>query len=383
MCVWVPDATAQDRDDPRTLVASSWKNLSYLVFTADWFYPESPIANDIQVGFDGTHRTITDRAAGVHVNARWCGQVDAITARCSVEETRGLYVSTGGGNDVLDARAAGAHPGGPNFDLGPGDDLFLGGPGLVAGTGGPGDDLLEIGRGSPAHVVRGGEGDDVIRGGEGPHHFRGEAGNDAILGGPGDDRVDCCGGSAGDDYLVGGDGDDVLAAKKGADIARGGPGDDRLYGTADQGAVDLLDCGPGSGDEVAPGPGDVVVANCEHLLQFVGCSSYPGCVSTVTLVTRTAGTSRKRAGRRIVLARNKLRHYSRSFVSLRIDRVGVRRALRGSGRARLIARIKSRGMGLPATYRWRRHYVLVRQRNAKAVEKHPAVQRLRAVRSAG
>lgn len=372
--LWAPAAAGQSPDDPRTIVTTSHRDVNYLMYAADWFYPENRIANDVHIGFDGTDWLFTDRAAGIDLRAG-CTWVDELTVRCPDEWTHSVYVSTAEADDLLDAREARADGGWLGFDLGPGDDRLLGAPDVVGGTGGPGNDLLKLGPGR-ATGVGGGDGDDAISAGDGMHDLRGDGGTDAIVAGPGRDFLDCCGGDRGDDYLVGGAGDDELNAKRGADVARGGPGDDSLDGTGDHGAVDILDCGPGN-DEVAPGPGDVALANCELFSQVVGCDFYPGCVSTVVLVGRAAG-------RRVVLARNKARHYDQAVVSLSVHRRALRRVLGKAGRARLTAVIESRSMGFPRTHRRTRGYAVARPRGvAKAMSRHPAAQRLSAVRSTG
>jgi RTX calcium-binding nonapeptide repeat (4 copies) len=86
--------------------------------------------------------------------------------------------------------------------------------------------------------ILGGDGNDVLRGGAGADEIAGGAGTDTIDGGAGADIVDP---GAGKDTVVTGDGDDTITAR--------------------DGAVDTIDCGPGT-DTVIADPADVL-RNCE------------------------------------------------------------------------------------------------------------------------
>jgi pimeloyl-ACP methyl ester carboxylesterase len=102
-------------------------------------------------------------------------------------------------------------------------------------------------------------GNDRLSGRVGGDCMRGGAGADLLLGAQGADRLY---GDSGPDRLSGGTGADRLDGGSGRDRLRGGAGDDRLH--ARDGAADLVDCGPGSGDRAVVDRRDTV-RGCEHV----------------------------------------------------------------------------------------------------------------------
>lgn len=141
-------------------------------------------------------------------------------------------------------------------------------------------------------------GDDQGDSGGGVDYICGNGGADfGLYGGAGNDRIDGGDGAdllsgdsadtdfAGEDLLIGGKGNDYLVGDRGADVLRGGPGDDsldligedqfqagadRVFGGGGRdvidehsdGAVDVIDCGPGR-DLVYADRRDRVRDNCE------------------------------------------------------------------------------------------------------------------------
>lgn len=114
-------------------------------------------------------------------------------------------------------------------NMGPGQDVALGGGGNDTLAGGAGDDRLA-----------GGSGHDLLSGDDGNDTLRGDHGNDTLRGGNGDDRL---AGGFGHDMLEGGFGADYLAGDAGNDTLNGNPGNDRLFGGAGN---DRLDGGTGN-----------------------------------------------------------------------------------------------------------------------------------------
>jgi Ca2+-binding RTX toxin-like protein len=269
----------------------------------------------------GSRRTVVFSDRGAPIRARkGCTLGDAGEAVCQGSFGDGgnsVDVSTGNGNDTVDARAVNLRGFTVFIDGGSGDDLLRGslvrtntlfgdfasseaGDDRVIGgreadflQGGAGDDVLD-GRGGvdkvsyrlhgrPVRVdlaagtavstgherdrlrsieqVEGGDGDDVLRGGSGPNLLQGLGGDDVLDG------------RGGDDVLAGSDGSDAKGPPD-RDLLRGGPGRDTLYGDAgpdrllgQDGAdrliggagIDLYDAGPGA-DAVyaADGHGETV-----------------------------------------------------------------------------------------------------------------------------
>jgi Ca2+-binding RTX toxin-like protein len=269
----------------------------------------------------GSSRTVvfSDRGAPIKA-AQGCTLGDAGQAVC-----RGTFgdggnsvdVSTGNGDDTVDARAVNLRGFTVFLDGGSGDDLLRGslsrtntlfgdfassegGDDTVIGgraadflQGGAGDDVLD-GRGGvdmvsyrvhgrPVRVdlaagtavsthrerdrlrsieqVEGGAGDDVLRGGSGPNLLQGLGGDDVLDGRGGDDVLAGNDGSnpkgpPDRDLLRGGPGRDTLYGDAGPDRLLGQDGNDRLIGGV---GVDLFDAGLGA-DAVyaADGHGETV-----------------------------------------------------------------------------------------------------------------------------
>ncbi len=98
------------------------------------------------------------------------------------------------------------------------------------------------------------------RGTGGPDTLTGTAGPDTLAGlGAGDTLS----GRGGADKLLGGPGADKLTGGPGADKLLGGAGNDRIR--ARDGAVDVVNCGPGSGDVAVVDSSDRVTASCERV----------------------------------------------------------------------------------------------------------------------
>jgi peptidoglycan/xylan/chitin deacetylase (PgdA/CDA1 family) len=105
---------------------------------------------------------------------------------------------------------------------------------------------------------------------------KGSTGPDSLLGTP---RADTITGLAGGDSLYGKSGADKLAGGPGDDRLRGDGGQDKLMGEAGDdlllakdGAVDKVDCGPGTDDIAVVDPVDLVSTDCE---QKVGQAEEP------------------------------------------------------------------------------------------------------------
>lgn len=197
-------------------------------------------------------------------------------ARCSRDRTASLTADGNGGNDTLKLGLSAV--GIPPFPLptrlngGDGADFLEAGAARDTLIGGPGDDILSDFPGDDTDA--GGPGDDAIYPGDG---------NDTVDGGPGVDRVDYyawdhgfdmsttrvvdkvtrvtdtltnvenLSGSNLPDTITGDDGDNQLVGLGGSDVITGGDGQDRIDAGmendvvwARDGAVDFVDCGPGT-----------------------------------------------------------------------------------------------------------------------------------------
>ena len=132
-------------------------------------------------------------------------------------------VSTGSGNDVIDAVANGAD--GSTYYLGLGDDTVYGGSASEIVIADAGNDLIMAAAGNDQ--VYGGEGNDAIYGGLGNDMIYAGGGNDQLVGGEGDDTL---GGDAGRDLLFGGTGADSMTGGADADTFHGGAGDSVVGG---------------------------------------------------------------------------------------------------------------------------------------------------------
>jgi hypothetical protein len=304
---------------------SSCSNVDDIVFRAG---PGE--ANDLQVTVDDKFHKFADAGARL-VAGEGCSAVDNHTVRCAPRYgVRSLEIDLGDGNDRAHAADAkliggdgddalsggtglggegddrlsgpGLHEGGPGNDHlvgsgrgGPGDDVIDAskakatwvstlGPGADVYVGGPGDDWVEtdepgeaardridggggidtIGYGqspvpvsvdlaaasqAPAHddvsgfeKVHGSAHADTLRGSEASDLLHGNRGDDVLEGRGGNDALD---GEDGRDRLDGGPGDDLAAGGSGADEIFTGSGDDRVFAAADF-YRDVIDCGPGA-----------------------------------------------------------------------------------------------------------------------------------------
>jgi Ca2+-binding RTX toxin-like protein len=102
---------------------------------------------------------------------------------------------------------------------------------------------------------------DVMRGTNGPDSLAGGNGHDRIYGLGARDRLH---GDTGRDLVVGGGGNDQVLAGQGRDRAYGGKGSNDFLNTLDERNDRIIDCGPGTDDEVYVDFGEVDnVANCE------------------------------------------------------------------------------------------------------------------------
>ncbi|MBX9624316.1 MAG: hypothetical protein K2X82_10955 [Gemmataceae bacterium] len=146
--------------------------------------------NQVRVSRAGGVVTVRDQTTGQQWGF-WAGFVGQVN------------VTTGSGNDRIDASALGTIP-------------------MLARTG-AGSDTVYGGAGRD--TVYAGTGNDVVYGVGGDDRLYGEAGNDTVSGGYGNDFV---GGGAGDDRVYGGDGHDTVFGGTGADYLSGGAGSDRL-----------------------------------------------------------------------------------------------------------------------------------------------------------
>lgn len=140
-----------------------------------------------------------------------------------------------------------------------------------------GNDLLEGTAGADTingfagnDSVFAGSGADLIRGGNGADTLIGENGNDRIFGGPGNDELtdwqQDFGQHRDHDQMWGGDGNDLLGFTRGTDRVFGGRGND-TFKTHNEGAPDVIDCGPGFDVVTYAGARDThdTLKNCERV----------------------------------------------------------------------------------------------------------------------
>lgn len=127
--------------------------------------------------------------------------------------------------------------------------LGLLGGGLALNPGVAVAETVICGFNAPPARCAGTPGDDELYGSQGGDRMYGRGGNDDIFASYGNDR------------LFGGFGIDLLYGGPGTDRFDGGPGNDQAH--ADDGEVDLIDCGTGARDEVWFDRGRDVVENCE------------------------------------------------------------------------------------------------------------------------
>ena len=228
-------------------------------------------------------------------------------------------------------------PSGVQVYGGPGNDTILGGPGwdvLYGGSDtsprGSGDDVL-IGNATRDYLV-GEDGDDRVEGGAGDDELSANEGRDVVIGGEGHDFLEMevmareRGFGAGNDRYIGGPGNDRIRSSLGRDRIDGGPGDDRIclthpcggffpVGAKDDSKRASVQCATGK-DSVAVGRGDTL-RDCELLTVELPCDV---CSLKASLVGEVRG-------RRVTLARERVRHTSRRFYDTLALGVGVRRAL--------------------------------------------------------
>lgn len=253
--------------------------------------------NVLSATSDGSSALITDAAAPLEAGPG-CIRVSLGQVRCALRlQSTSMELSSGGGDDVLDARMS---PRGFSFRGGEGDDELWLSPGGGSGYGGPGADVIHGGPGNDAVIdsestgrdiydlgggsnslyytrgepvvidlaagaggaadgedtlagvttAQGGNGNDVLRGTDAGEELNGGSGSDRIEGRGGADRL--YGGieSPGhNDTILGGDGKDrIEAAPLGSITADGGQGDDVIVGGEKQ---DLVQGGPGR-DVIGP-----------------------------------------------------------------------------------------------------------------------------------
>jgi hypothetical protein len=235
-------------------------------------------ANAPALTFTADHRVLTIQDPGAVIAAgTGCAPGVAGEVRCEVPPGStpvSVKLALGDGDDVL-APFAGAPPGFPAIDAGPGADTVD----VVSGTveGGEGDDVL-----------RGSVGPATLKGGPGADTITGGSAEDAVYGGPGADRLD---GGAGRDFVyfdeaqapvtvdltqpgpagtaaepddirnfegaAGGAGADLLRGDDGDNFFIGGGGDDLIEG---RGGNDTIDVGPGA-DRALGGDGNDELVN--------------------------------------------------------------------------------------------------------------------------
>jgi Ca2+-binding RTX toxin-like protein len=143
----------------------------------------------------------------------------------------------------------------------PGNDVLTGTErhDLIAGLAGD-DQISGLGRGD---ILFGNRGNDTIQGGHGIDVIFGGRDNDNLDGGNG---LDIVRGRHGDDMVAGGNGRDLLFGGWGADSLSGGHGNDRLHAVAQDGQMDVLDCGPGRHDVAVVREGEpLTLSNCERV----------------------------------------------------------------------------------------------------------------------
>ena len=172
-------------------------------------------------------------------------------------------------------------------------DFITGGPGDDGGEGNAADDVL-LGQGGVDGEIddfEGGENGDYVDGGQrADDEIEGNEGEDIVLGGPGgdfevngEDGPDVVRGGNGDDGrgdssesgVFGGTGDNLVHGNDGADFIvadESDPGDrERIFGdkgnddiVADDGQVDIINCGRGADDTVFFDPGIDELNGCEN-----------------------------------------------------------------------------------------------------------------------
>ena len=307
--------------------------------------PESPTSvvgtasdDQITITLVGADHVITD-PAGITATGLCTASNPPNEVTCPSAGHPFLSVIGFNGNDSFTV-ASGAFTLG-QFELGEGNDFFQGGNEDDGGQGGPGNDTINLGGANDGVnlCVFGDEGDDVISteegndsciagndgndtlfGGPGNDQISGFRGNDTLHGGPGDDTLDLSAesctlsgclafGDEGDDALFGDAGNDRLAAGFGADSADGGEGDDHVDGVKtdpstigfanpvfgvvwlQDGAIDDLRCGPGTGDKVRPGEDDVVALDCETYFEQIDCPAGETCLGEFTLTAPGGGSA--------------------------------------------------------------------------------------------
>jgi Ca2+-binding RTX toxin-like protein len=138
-------------------------------------------------------------------------------------------------------------------------------PRLVFQYGTRGDDTLTGTEKRDLILAR--TGNDTVSGKGGLDFLFGQRGSDTLNADDGPDRL---WGGSDNDLLNGGSGPDWLWGGAGADQLFGDEGNDRLFAAADDGAVDMLDCGEHADDRdrAVLRPGDTAV-NCERV-RFLG-----------------------------------------------------------------------------------------------------------------
>ncbi len=317
---------------------------------------EGDVVNEVTIAVVGGDYTFVDPGGIVGTGGPPCTDATSTQVTCPMAGVSTYTSNLGAGSDRLTLSAATAFSVG-QIEMGSGDDFFQGGGGMEGVTGGSGADQLLLGAGNDGEnfsgvdggagqdVIQGEAGDDWVLGGEDPDNvdggpdsdlLSGGSGDDVVSGGSGDDQVDDDPGP-GDDSLSGGDGNDRVDALDGNDVADGGAGNDLMdayagtdvmvggdgddaiaaHGTAtttidagdgddeilsfNNGAlVDEITCGPGTGDEVYPGPGDVAGADCETVGEEFDCSTSL-CQGEISVVAPPPPPS----GDRIALAAKK------------------------------------------------------------------------------
>jgi Ca2+-binding RTX toxin-like protein len=134
---------------------------------------------------------------------------------------------------------------------------------LRVGTPGP-DDLNEW-RWSGRDFIDGLGGDDYLNGHGNADILWGSDGNDRL---DGDLNRDMVLGGPGDDTLWGNNGLDRLWGGSGFDIIQGDAGNDEIFSLENDGVVDRIDCGDGTGDRAVVRSNDFV-ENCERVIRIV------------------------------------------------------------------------------------------------------------------
>lgn len=161
-----------------------------------------------------------------------------ITQKFTASEVDAILLSTGAGNDVVDATTF-TRP--FYIDAGLGNDKITGSLANDTLTGAAGKD-----------TIYGNAGDDRLNGGSSADAIYGQDGADRLYGGDGNDMLD------------GGGGVDRLFGEAGADQLFGGSSNDKLYGGADNDSLfggkgaDLMDGGAGTDSGTSDGTDTLV-----------------------------------------------------------------------------------------------------------------------------